>query len=119
MLNLERARAVYEAIRSRWVAGGCALEAHERLSLITVAAGLRGFALLHDIDQDSQSTVVQLLTNAGLTTRVCSSPFDLEFEADGIGLATIKTYSRVVREISPFNGLGVWSEPGERTTCPA
>lgn len=44
--NLELARAVYRTIRNCWVAGGSALEAHERLSLITVAAGLREFAFL-------------------------------------------------------------------------
>jgi hypothetical protein len=105
MPNLARARAVYAAIRDCWVAGGCALEAHERLSLMTVAAGMRGFAFLQDIDQLSQSTIAQMLTSTGLTARPCSSPFDLEFQADGISPDTIETYCRVVREISPFNGL--------------
>lgn len=39
--ELERARTVYGDIRACWLAEGSALEAHERLSVMTVAAGLR------------------------------------------------------------------------------
>jgi len=42
---LDRARAVYRETRHIWFAGGI-LDAHERLALITVAAGLRHFAFL-------------------------------------------------------------------------
>src|ERR1700693_256520 len=73
--NLELARVVYRSIRDCWVARGSALEAHERLSVITVAAGLRAFAFLTHIDTDDQSTAAQLFRTAGLSAHLCSFPF--------------------------------------------
>jgi hypothetical protein len=115
--NLELARGVYRSIRDCWVARGSALEAHERLSVITVAAGLRDFAFLTQIDTDYQSTVAQLFRTAGLSAHPCSSPFDLDIEPEGISVASVEVYRRVQREKSPFNGLGVWARPAAMSDC--
>ena len=115
--NLERARTVYDAIRNCWVAGGYGLEAHERLSLMTVAAGVREFAFLTETNAQCQSAVAQLLGTVGLRALPCSSAFDIEFEAEGIKAATAEAYRRVVREMSSSNGLGVWSESAASSCC--
>ena len=44
--KVEAARRVYSAMRNINLAGGRALEAHERVALLTVPAGLRPFCLL-------------------------------------------------------------------------
>ena len=49
--NIERARRVYEGIRDCWVAGGGALEAHDRLALVTVAAEARPAFYLKDVER--------------------------------------------------------------------
>lgn len=64
--NLDRARAVYSAIRNCWVADGSANEAHERLSVITVAAGIRDFAFRGTIESRSQSTVAHGQNQEGM-----------------------------------------------------
>jgi len=116
--NLERARAVYHSIRNCWVAKGSALEAHERLSVVTVAAGVREFAFLTHIDSDIQSTVSQLLESEGLGARYCSSFFDLDIELEGISIASAEAYRRVQRERLPLNGLGVWAQRTALSSCP-
>lgn len=40
-MNVDNARLLYRSIRNCWITRGSALEAHERLGLITVAAGVR------------------------------------------------------------------------------
>ena len=98
------------------MAGGGALEAHERLSVITVAAGVRGFAFLTHIEASVQSVVAHLLETAGLTAGPCSSRFDIDFDADGISSATVETYRQVVGERDHFAGLGIWL-PGSPSSC--
>ncbi len=93
------------------------MEAHERLSVITVAAGLREFAFLNQIDTDCQSTVAQLLRTVGLGAQPCSSVFDLEFEPGEISMATAEAYRRVQREKSPLNGVGVWAHETAQSSC--
>lgn len=114
---LERARAVYHSIRDCWLARGGALEAHERLSVITVAAGMREFAFLNMIEEDLQGTVVQLLMQAGLDAKPCSSAFDIEFLPEGISVATTEAYRSVEREKPLFSGLGVWAQPPALPSC--
>jgi hypothetical protein len=115
--NLDCARTVYRRIRDCWIAGGSALEAHERLSVITVAAGVREFAFLTQIDGDFKPTVAQLLIAAGLSAHSCFSPFDVDIEPEGISVACTEAYSRVQREMSPLNGLGVWVKPAALSGC--
>jgi hypothetical protein len=115
--NLERARAVYRSIRDYWIARGSALEAHDRLSIITVAAGLRPFAFLTRIDRDLQSTVARLLKAEGLSTHTCSSIFDLDIEPEGISVATVEAYTRVQRKRSCLDGLGVWGQAVALLDC--
>jgi hypothetical protein len=115
--NLERARDVYRSIRGCWVARGSALEAHERLSIVTVAAGVREFAFLNHMDTDFQSTVAQLLEAVGLSANACSSFFDFDIEPEGISIASAEVYRRVQRERSPLNGLGVWAQPTALSGC--
>lgn len=106
--NLDRARALYRSIRDYWVAKGSALEAHERLGLITVAAGLRDFAFLTHIDGEAQPSVANVLRRNGLSAKPCSSVFDIDIEPEGIARATVEAYRRTSREV-PLSGLGVWS----------
>lgn len=114
--NIERAQAVYGHIRNHWIGGGGALEAHERLSVITVAAGVREFAFLTHIDASAQTVVAHLLQEAGLAADPCCSRFDINFEAEGISLTTIETYRQVVGERDPLSGLGIWL-PGSPSAC--
>jgi hypothetical protein len=99
------------------MAGGGPLEAYERLSVITVAAGVRGFAFLTLIEAQVQSLVVQLLEEAGLSARPCSSSFDIDFEVDGVSAATVQMYRQVIRERDdPLAGLGIWL-PNSPLSC--
>jgi len=109
--DLQRARTVYGDIRACWVAKGAALEAHERLSVITVAASLRDFAFLTHIDAEFQSTVADFLRGNGLSAEPCSAAFDLDIESEGIAGPTIEVYKRAQGARGPLSGLGVWSKP--------
>ena len=115
--NLERARAVYRSIRNCWITSGGALEAHERLGVITVAAEVRDFAFLNEIGADSRPTVVQVLTANGLSAEPCSFAFDLDFETVGVSQATVDAYRRTERARSPLSGLGVWSGSAAVSGC--
>lgn len=106
--SLDRAQAVYMEIRGCWLAKGGALEAHERLSAITVAAGLRDFAFLTHIDEEDQSSVIDLFRRNGLSAELCSSAFDIDIEPEGFTEATVEVYKRAQRE-NPLSGVGVWS----------
>ena len=106
--NIERAKAVYGRIRNHWLARGGALEAHDRLSVVTVAAGVREYAFLTDIEASSQTVVAHLLEAAGLSARPCCSRFDINFEVDSISSATVQMYRKVVGERDPLAGLGIW-----------
>src|ERR1700691_2357283 len=78
--NIERARRVYEGIRDCWVAGGGALEAHDRLALVTVAAEARETAFLTMIEPEHQATVTRVMKEAGLEARPWTPHFDVELE---------------------------------------
>lgn len=106
--DVERAQAVYRSIRSHWLAGGRALEAHERLSAVTVAAGARDFAFLAHIEASVQPEVAGLLKAAGLITGQCVSGFDIPLESDRVSSATVERYRKVIGERDPFCGLGIW-----------
>src|SRR5580658_1040021 len=107
--DLERARTVYGDIRAYWVAKGSALEAHERLGVVTVAAGLRDFAFLTHIGAEVQPSITDLLRRNGLLAEPCSSAFDIDIEPEGIAAATVEVYKRAQRESRPLSGLGLWS----------
>src|SRR6266581_8936690 len=115
--NVERARTVYRGIRDCWVGGGSGLEAHDRLAVITVAAGVRKFALLTHMNAEEQANVSARLNSIGMGAAICSSEFDLSIEAEGISSATIEAYLAVERERSPLTGVGVWAQPDQVTSC--
>lgn len=106
--DIERAQAVYCGIRNHWLAGGSILEAHERLSVITVAAGSRHFAFLSSIEASVRPEVIRLLEAAGVTAGPCSSRFDIELEMDHVSPATVERYRQVIGERDPLCGLGIW-----------
>ena len=106
--DIERAQALYREIRNHWLAGGGHLEAHERLSAITVAAGARHFAFLAHIEASLRGEVVRLFQAAGLTTGQCVSEFDIALEPDRVSSATVERYRKVIGERDSFRGLGIW-----------
>jgi hypothetical protein len=87
------------------LAGGGAFEAHERVSLLTVAAGLRPFCLLTHIREEDFSRVVATLSEFGLTCGVCNVNFDydLDFDAPPDILEAFQAY----QARHPLYGLGV------------
>jgi hypothetical protein len=87
------------------LAGGGALEAHERVSLLTVAAGLRPFCLLTHIREEDFSRVVATLSEFGLTCGVCNVNFnfDLDFDVPADVLEAFRAY----QNRHPLYGLGV------------
>ncbi len=87
------------------LAGGGALEAHERVSLLTVAAGLRPFCLLTHIREEDCSRVVATLSEFGLTCGVCNvnSNWDLDMDAPAVVLEAFRAY----QNRHPLYGLGV------------
>ena len=115
--NVARAQAVYEGLRDLWVADGSCLEAHERLSVITVAAGARDFAFLTQVRATLRASVVSVVESAGLAAGPCSSRFDIDFDVSGISAVTVEGYRRIVRERDRFSGLGIWL-PNSPMTCP-
>ena len=106
--HIEQAQAVYRNIRSHWLAGGGVLEAHERLSVVTVAAGARDFAFLAHMEASVQPEVGRLLQAAGLTICQCVSEFDIAVELDRVSSATIERYRKVIGERDSLRGFGVW-----------
>lgn len=79
------------------------------MGIVTVAAGVRPFAFLNQIDVEQQPIIVQLLMDVGLTARPYSIPFDLDIELQGLSIATTEAYIKVQRTKSPLHGLGVWT----------
>ncbi|HEY1756074.1 MAG TPA: hypothetical protein VGG72_11800 [Bryobacteraceae bacterium] len=111
--DLEQARGIYRAIRDLWLAGGGGLEAHDRLALLTVAAGMRPFAFLSYMSHEEQPAILDKLLSLGLTASPCSVVFDIEISPEGISRATVEAYTRAERQRSPLKGIGVWKEPGK------
>jgi hypothetical protein len=87
------------------LAGNGALEAHERVSLLTVAAGLRPFCLLTHIREEEFGQIVSILPQFGLTCGVCNVNFtyDLDFDVPPEVLEAFRSYHAV----RPLYGLGV------------
>jgi hypothetical protein len=87
------------------VAGGGALEAQERVSLLTMAAGLRPFCFLTHIREEDFSRVVAALSEFGLTCGVCKAKFsfDLDLDAPPAVLEAFHAY----QARHPLNGLGI------------
>jgi hypothetical protein len=103
--EVEAARKVYSVIRHINLAGGGGLEAHERVSLLTVAAGLRSFCLLTHIREEEFPLVTAALPVVGLTCRVCKASFnyDLDVDAPPEVLEAFRAYEAR----HPLYGLGV------------
>ncbi len=110
--NVDRARSTYRETRQIWFADGI-LDAHERLALITVAAGLRDFAFLNHLSQQPRNTMSDLLLRSGFQTRVFSARFDLDFNVSGVSIASANAYKTLKIRNERFFGLGVWSSSGQ------
>ena len=105
--DVDNARMVYAATRDVWVGGGGWLEPHERLGLLTVAAGLRPFSLLNHLDKQPWDDTARLLAQFGLTCAPFKADFDYELDVTGPD-AAMQAY--IEHELKyPLDGLGVWS----------
>lgn len=107
--ELDRARATYRETRQIWFADGI-LDAHERLAVITVAAGLRHFAFLNHLAQQPRKMVSELLSRFGFQTTVSSARFDLDFKVSDVSAASVNAYKTFKIRNERFFGLGVWPE---------
>jgi hypothetical protein len=117
-VNLEAARSVYQTLRETWLCDGAPLEANDRLSVITVAAGLRDFAFLNHFAENSSTHLEAVLTSDVLIARQCVSRFDFEFEANGLSAQTIEAYRRTITERDKFVGIGIWPKSIAAGVCP-
>jgi hypothetical protein len=112
--DVGNARKVYAATRDVWVGGGSWLEPHERLGLLTVAAGLRPFSFLNHLDKKHWEDTAQLLAEFGLTCAPFNADFDYELDVIGPD-AAIQAY--IEHELKhPLDGLGVWSAGEARSS---
>jgi hypothetical protein len=95
------------------------MDAHERLSLVTVAAGLRRFAFLNHIRPRNRKRVSEILIDLGFCTRVFTLRFDIDAKTSAVSRATADAYLEYKKRNQRFIGLGVWSagidEPDYRT----
>jgi hypothetical protein len=110
--DVDRARATYRETRQIWFADGI-LDAHERLAVITVAAGLRHFAFLNHLAQQPRKMGSELLFRCGFQTGVFSARFDLDFKVSGVSTASLDAYKTFKIRNERFFGLGVWSSSGQ------
>ncbi len=87
------------------LAGGRALEAHERVALLTVPAGLRPFCLLTHIEEADFYLASAVLPKFGLHCGRCNVSFDYDLDVDAPPdvIAAYKAYE--ARHLLP--GLGV------------
>lgn len=104
---LDRARETYRATRRVWFAGSV-LDAYERLSVITVAAGARKFAFLSHLRLSERKEVSALLSTLSLQTRTLNARFDLVLSAVGVGDAAAHAYQLYRARHERFVGLGLW-----------
>jgi len=110
--DLDRARATYRETRQIWLAEGI-LDAHERVAVITVAAGLRHFAFLNHLAQRPRKMASELFFGLGFQTRVLNARFDLDLEVSGVSTASVNAYKAFRLRSERFLGLGVWSKRGQ------
>jgi hypothetical protein len=105
--DVGKARRLYVATRDIWIAGGSYLEPHERLGLLTVAAGMRPFSLLNHLERDEWDRTAETLTGLGLMCSPCQANFDYQIDVAGND-AAVGMYCEY--EIKyPLEGLGVWN----------
>jgi hypothetical protein len=103
--KIDNARRLYAAIRHINVAGGRALEAHERVALLTVPAGLRPFCLLTHVDEADYYFLAAVLPTFGLYCGVCEVKFSRDLEVD-LPQDVIDAFNAYEMR-SPLQGLGV------------
>jgi len=113
--DLDRARATYRETRQIWFADGI-LDAHERLAVITVAAGLRQFAFLNHLAPQPRKRASELFSRLGFRTRVFNARFDLDFKVPGVSTASLDAYRTFQCRNKRFFGLGVWPNNGPGPT---
>lgn len=103
--KIDTARRLYAAMRHINVAGGRALEAHERVALLTVPAGLRPFCFLTHVEETDYYLATAVLPNFGLYCGVCEVKFshDLKVDLPQDVIDAFNTYEMR----SPLKGLGV------------
>ena len=103
--DVRAARKVYDAIKHIHLAQGNALEAHERIALLTVPAGLRSFCWLTQLGREDLPFAEAILTSFGLTVGTCNSTVsgDLSVAAP----ADVVEAYWAWENRSPFCGLGV------------
>jgi hypothetical protein len=107
--DLNRARATYHETRQIWFADGI-LDAHERLAVISVAAGLRHFAFLNHLASQPRKMASELFSRLGFQTSVFSARFDLDFKVSDVSAASVNAYKTFKLRNERFFGLGVWSK---------
>ena len=113
--DLQKARIVYDAIRDIWVGGGAWLEAHERVGIVTVAAGIRSFTFLNHLHKQHWNSMSAALSLYGLECAPCDAFFD--YELDVAPSALVELYVR--RQLKyPLQGLGVWSAGPVKSSIP-
>jgi len=103
--KVDNARRLYTAMREINLAGGRALEAYERVALLTVPVGLRPFCLLTYIEETEYSIASAVLPKFGLHC----GPIDVKFHYDLTVDAPqdlIDAYDAYENR-SPLRGLGV------------
>ena len=114
--KVEAARRVYAAMRNINLAGGRALEAHERVALLTVPAGLRPFCLLTHIEEADVYLASAVLPTLGLHCGQCNVSFDYDLEVDAPPdvIAAYKAYE--AKDL--LQGLGVATKRIEFGSAP-
>ena len=99
------ARRVYAAMRDINLAGGGALEAHERVALLTVPAGLRPFCLLTHIEEADFYLASAALPILGLHCGQCDVRFDYDLDVDAPSDVIAAYKAHEARHL--LQGLGV------------
>ena len=103
--KIDTARRRYVALRYINLAGGRALEAHERVALLTVPAGLQPFCFLTHIEEADYYLAVAVLPNFGLYCAVCEVKFCRDLNVD-LPQDVIDAFNAYEAR-SPLKGLGV------------
>ena len=103
--KVEAARRVYSAMRNINLAGGRALESHERVALLTVPAGLRPFCLLTHIEEADFYLASAVLAELGLHCGQCNVSFDYDLDVDAPADVIVAYKAYGARH--PLQGLGV------------
>jgi hypothetical protein len=103
--GIDNARRLYSAMRHINVAGGRALEAHERVAVLTVAAGLRPFCLLTHIEETDYYLATAVLPNFGLYCGPCEVQFSHDLEV-ALPQDVIDAFNAYEKR-SPLKGLGI------------